>query len=364
MPKIWINNGVYTCSDVAAGLFDPVCPEAHTLQFCKDWLNGLPGVTIKTSGSTGKPKYIRLYREQLLASARATLDFLKLGPADHALVCLHTGYIAGKMMLIRALLAGMDISIVPASTNPFAKLPADRGVTFSAVVPLQLQKVLTDGGQGLACFNRQRVVLAGGAPVSQQLQEQLLVLRPQIYHTYGMTETVSHIGLRKLNGKGRSDWFGKLPGIKLWQDERGCLVIQGDVTARKPVLTNDLVELQGSGRFRWRGRVDNTINSGGVKIQPEEVEALAGQVLAANGLMCRFFVAGLPDSDLGEQVCLVLETAPLPAETEQAVMLQLKNSASKYHAPRLLHYLKNFVETPTAKIDRKKSIGKILRNNG
>ncbi|MGB3618070.1 MAG: hypothetical protein WBA12_08120, partial [Catalinimonas sp.] len=178
-------------------------------------------------------------------------------------------------------------------------------------------------------------------------------VRAALHHTYGMTETASHVALRRLNGPERSDYFTALPGIELRQDHRGCLLIRGAVTNQQLITTNDRVELLDAQRFRWLGRADWTINSGGVKVQPEEVERAVGRWLAGRGLARRYFAAGLAHPQLGEEVTLVVEgTDALPGE----LLDELRVALPRHHAPRRVQYVAEFKTTVTGKLDRRATL--------
>ncbi len=338
------------------------------LQFCREWQRGAPEFIVQTSGSTGAPKPIALTRDQLAASARATGAALGLAAGDRALVCLPTQYIAGRMMLVRGLVLGLDLVVVEPAADPFAGLPADARFDFAAFVPLQLHTLLETalvapsdscfGDDTARAFRYRRLlegmkaILVGGGPVSPALAAMIDQLAAPVYHTYGMTETATHVALRRLNGPAAAAAFTPLPGVHLGVDARGCLHIQGPMTDEVRVQTNDLVELQADGTFLWLGRWDNVINSGGVKVQVEQVEeALAqhgGAVLAGR----RFFVAGLPDERLGQRVALVVEGEQLAAGDEQALAQVVAQHVQPYAAPRQFVYCPRFAETPTGKIDR------------
>ncbi len=246
-----------------------------------------------------------------------------------------------------------------------ATVAPDAHFDFTALIPLQLQTLLAGPPHYHAILNRMQAILTGGGPVSPALLAQLQVIRAPIYHTYGMTETVSHIALRQLNGPQASAAFRPLLGVKLGIDERHCLNICADVTQEQVVQTNDLVDLRADHSFIWLGRWDNVINSGGVKVQVEKVENALAQVLHALDPKKlgerRFFVGPLPDARLGETVAVVLEGAPLPDAQEEAIRQRLVQMLDRYEMPRHFCYLPHFAETPTGKIDRKASLEQISK---
>ena len=344
--------------------------EIKTFQFYQQWLSGQDEFILHTSGSTGKPKAIRLHRTQMQASARMTGQALGLQAGDRALVCLSTDYIAGLMMLVRAFELNLDLLVLPPSSTPLANLPDEAQFEFAAFVPLQLQKTLTNTPDKVPILNRMRAILVGGAPISMMLAQQLQAIQAPIYHTYGMTETVSHIALRRLNGPQASDLFIPLSGVTTGLDVRGCLTITSVLTNQQTLVTNDLVELYADGAFRWLGRIDHVINSGGIKVQAETVERAIATLLLTyqHGQLAhrRFFVAPLPHAELGQMVVLVMEGAPLSeiVEADLRHALLEQNLLHKYELPRRFVYLPQFVETTTGKIDRRATTGFLVSKNG
>ncbi|QCR21494.1 AMP-binding protein [Pontibacter sp. SGAir0037] len=333
--------------------------EAKTLEFCRSWLTGVQEFPIQTSGSTGEPKRIHLSRKQLEISARRTIKLLGLREYDQTLICLNTDYIAGLMMLVRGFEAGLQMFIVEPVSNPFKLLPEGTRIDFASFVPLQLQTILEDVTYGPAVLNGMKGILVGGAPVGLSLQRKLQQLKTPVYHTYGMTETASHIALRLLNGPKAAEYYEVLDSIQIGQDKRGCLTITGDITSNETIVTNDLVELLTPTRFRWIGRVDNTINSGGVKIQSEKVEVAIAEALMELPQQPRFFVAPQPDELLGEKIVLLIEGEKLPEEVEQTLFTKLKTLLQKFEVPRELYYSPSFSETNTGKVSKQKTLQKL-----
>ncbi|WP_460502573.1 AMP-binding protein, partial [Hymenobacter agri] len=172
--------------------------EAKVLDFVRQWLNGTQEFTLHTSGSTGTPSAIVLRRRQFEASARRTADFFDLGPGDRALVCLNCEYIGGMMMLVRGLERNMHLTIVEPHADPFAYVADNAEFDFSAFVPLQLKAVLAAGHAPR--LNKMKAFLIGGAPADATLTQELQPLTAAAWLTYGMTETCSHVALRRLNG--------------------------------------------------------------------------------------------------------------------------------------------------------------------
>ena len=362
MAELWIQGRTYSAAALRnADFFDDFGLNDYaraTLDICHHWLAGQPEFVVKTSGSTGAPKPISITRQQMEASARATGEALGLQAGMRSLVCLPTSYIAGRMMLVRGFVLGMPLVVVEPSSNPFANLPDDRAFDFTALVPLQLQTALDAGPSEREILDKMQAILIGGGPVSLSLHERLQAIEAPIYHTYGMTETVTHIALRRLNGAAQSDAFFSLPGVELEVDGRGCLSIRSAVTRGEVVQTNDSVDLRADGSFVWLGRVDNVVNSGGVKVQVERVEAVLERLLHAFDeplLARRYFVGALPDERLGEAVTLFVEGEALAGDVEGKLLSALRQALPAYEVPRTFCYIAEFVETPTGKIDRKAS---------
>lgn len=253
------------------------------------------------------------------------------------------------MMLVRSLAIGLTIMAVEPSSNPLIRIPVDKCVQFTALVPYQVQTILESKHPHL--LNSFDSILIGGAPLDARTRERLSPFQCECYETYGMTETVSHVALRLANTSLKQPYFETLPGIEISLDDRGCLVIQADYLG-SPVVTNDLVELVGHGKFIWLGRWDSIINSGGVKVVPEKIEHQLETIFRDKGFDHRFFIAGLPDEKLGSKVVLVLEGVQFSSENLDRSLQDLKSVLSPYEMPRQLYSIPAFAMTPTQKIDR------------
>ncbi len=328
-----------------------------TLSFCRQWLRGASQFVMHTSGSTGEPKPIALHRHQMETSARMTLRTLQLTKEDTALVCLNTAYIAGKMMLVRGMEAGMDLLLVSPDSLPFAQVSTAVPIRFAAMVPLQVQATLATGDmEQLRCFNRLKALLIGGAPVSYRLQQEISrkVTAP-VFETYGMTETVSHIALKRLNGPQQSDVYTVLDGFHVETDERGCLTVQGAVTQDQKIVTNDVVRMIDSHHFQWIGRADHIINSGGYKIFPEKVERVIARMLPED-IARAFFIGGLPDERLGEKAVLIIEGKAHPPAFEKDLWVALRQQLHAYELPKAIYYVPEFIRTATNKINRRQTL--------
>lgn len=309
--------------------------------FLTDWFDDKSFVKVQTSGSTGKPKAIALKKEYMINSAKKTGAFFDLPQNTLALLCLSMDYIAGKMMLVRALTLGWHLEAVKAVSNPL--VDNDKNYDFCAMVPLQMQNSLSE------LYKVKKLIVGGGA-VDKNLLLKIQSQTTAIFATYGMTETITHIAVKKLNGfntteLGSSNHFKVLPNIKIATDDRGCLIIDAPSIIDNQITTNDLVGIISDTEFKWLGRIDNVVNSGGVKLIPEQIEEKLSSVMEQ-----RFFVAGIPDLLLGEKLILIIESNKKIENLKTKILnlLMLK----KFEIPREIYTIGEFVETDTKKINR------------
>lgn len=352
-PEAWLklNGKLYTTTQLASELPLASCTkfERDTLNFCRDWLTGKKDFQIETSGSTGQSKTISIKRDQMEASARLTAQELNLKQGFHALLALDPAYIAGKMMLVRSLVIGMNTIAIEPSANPLKDLENER-IDFSAFVPYQVRTLL-QSNDSIKKLNTFKVLIVGGAALDQHSIDQLQHSACEVFHTYGMTETISHIALQKINGKQKQDCFVALPGIYLNKDERDCLIIDPMSLSLQPVKTNDVVTLLSKNSFQWIGRWDNLINTGSIKVFPEKIEKEIEKVFDQCNLRNRFFVAGLPDLLLGSKVTLIIE-GEFDKNLFSKAKEKLQFTLSKYEMPREIKIIPKFAETNTQKINR------------
>ncbi|NNF83221.1 MAG: AMP-binding protein [Flavobacteriaceae bacterium] len=315
--------------------------EIQVGDFLLNWLDHKDTVELKTSGSTGDPKVITLPKQVLVNSAINTGDYFNLEPGDRGLLCLPARYIAGKMMLVRAMILGLELDTAsPAHHVLFSDIkPYD----LCAMTPLQLRNALSR----LDCFN---LVIVGGSPVPTKLIEDIQEKKTVVYETFGMTETASHFAVKKLNHHtSESDkYFQCLAGNKVTLDDRGCLVLNSNHLSEIPVVTNDLVNLHSDTQFEWLGRIDTVINSGGIKLHPEKIERKLSPLMNR-----RYFIASEPDEDLGEHVILVVETEE--DDFDESVFEVLDT----YEKPKQVYLLPNFAETETRKVSREHTLALI-----
>ena len=268
--------------------------------FLAQWHDASPTVLVHTSGSTGAPKPMMVEKRRMEASARTTCRFLGLHAGDTALLCMPLDYIAGKMMVVRALTCGLRLVSVPPGGNPLQTVAEP--IDFAAMVPLQVWNTLQDPLQRRRLMQVRHLIIGGGA-IHDELAEALASFPHHVWSTYGMTETLSHIALRRLNGPERSEWYTPFEGVAVSVNGDGCLVIDAPEVHYGRLVTNDMAVLE-HGRFRILGRRDNVVCSGGIKIQIEEVERLLRPHLPVP-----FMITKAPDRRLGEQVVLLTEAA-------------------------------------------------------
>jgi len=321
----------------------------ESIRFYNQWVEGASQFELTTSGSTGPSKSIIISRKQMEISAQQTIDALQLFKGDKLLVCINTAFIGGKMMLVRGLMNDMPLYITEPSSNPLKDLT--HHFDFIAVVPLQMQTMLEENE--FLKLNKMKAIIVGGAAINQTLLKEIEKLKVPIYATYGMTETVSHIALKRLNGDHKSNYFKTIGDISIKCDSRNCLIIRGSVTNNEEIITNDVVNIIGETKFELVGRFDNIINSGGIKVMPEKVEEMIEILFNQLNIKNRFFITGLPDSKLGECVSLIVEGVEFnTSELKQ----KISHTLDKYHQPKSISFINRFAETSTGKINRKETI--------
>lgn len=309
--------------------------------FLAHWQDEHAFFETRTSGSTGHPKVIRIAKEHALHSAQATIQALQLKEGAKALLALNPDTIGGKMMLVRAIIGKFDLKVVEPVANPIADL--EEIIDFAAFVPMQLRTILNESPEKLTLI---RTCIIGGGDVPASLQADLQQQGYTVYQTFGMTETISHIALRKVGFENETA-YTLLPGISI-SVTNGCLEINAPSLGVHQLRTNDQVELVNDRQFIWLGRADFVINSGGFKIHPEQVE----QELALS-LNQRFFVAGIPDDYYGQKLVIVVEG-------ERTAVCCLKSFYSglshPYFIPKAICFLPEFAEVANHKINRSQTL--------
>jgi O-succinylbenzoic acid--CoA ligase len=312
--------------------------------------------SVFTSGSTGKPKLIKHTRQQLVASALATINFFNLQKGNTALLAIPAAKIGGRMMIVRSILAGLDLCCVPLSSKPFNGITIHNQFDFAPLTPMQLLNSLNDASAAKKIENINTILLGGGE-VSNVLLQKIQSLSSAVFHSYGMTETASHIAIRKLNGSNAQNLYHTLEGIDVATNENNCLVISAPHFSKEPIITNDVVSIHSSTSFEWLGRIDNTINTGGIKIQAEIVE----QKLFKH-LKYRFFFTAEKDDLLGEKVVLAIESSPFDEKELNKLKNLLNKHLEKFERPKKIAFVYKFRETETGKIQRKESLLHVSKN--
>ncbi len=324
---------------------DPDQPEwkKDVYSFVQLFLDPSEGaISQKTSGTTGDPKEHLLLREKMIRSARKTVDYFNLQPGDRALLCLPIRYVAGKMMVVRALVGGLDLVMVEPSGRPLQDVTGS--FTFGAMVPLQVHESLTHGDP-LSMI--QTLIIGGGALPSSLLESLRHLGSPLVYESFAMTETYTHFALRRMNGADPEKEFRILEGVRVGLDERGCLEVNVPGITEGILTTNDLVEISPSGKsFQWLGRIDHVINSGGIKIIPELLEQ---QIKKWLGHEC--LILSEADEKLGEKLVLVVEYgAPEPPVEKWIELLHTK--LSTFEVPKRIVTVPQIPRNPSFKPDR------------
>ncbi|NOX48383.1 MAG: AMP-binding protein [Chlorobi bacterium] len=316
--------------------------EYSLYDFILQWISDEGFVKVKTSGSTGKPKEIKLDKKAMVESAKLTGGFLKLQKGNKALLCLPMDFIAGKMMVVRAFVLGLDLFPVEPLGNPLENI--NECFDFAAMTPMQVFNILNKN-IGTDKLNKIKNLIIGGGEISPELESKLASLENKTYHTYGMTETITHIALRKINGKDENKGFVAMENVLFEQDERDCLIIHIPHISNEKIITNDIIKLKNKTEFEFIGRYDNVINSGGIKIIPENIEKKLEAFINQ-----RFFVYGIPDEKLGEKLVLVIEGKP-DNKIEKALE---KVPFLKFEKPKKIIFIDKFIETGNGKINRGK----------
>ena len=316
-------------------------------RFLEEWNNDSPFIEVQTSGSTGIAKKMFVEKARMKASAQMTCDFLNLNKGANALLCMPLQYIAGKMMVVRSLVRDLNLITVPPSSHPLREL--SQQIDFAAMVPLQVIKTLEHADE-VAAFEGIGNILIGGGGIDDVLEQKLRRMSNVIWSTYGMTETLSHIAMRRVSGECASYWYTPLKGVEVGLSERGTLVIKAPALCAETLTTNDVAEINDKGQFRILGRSDNTINSGGIKIQIEEVERVLSNLLNDYSISERIRITSRRDSVFGEIVCLLIESG-LSEMQKQSITCAL-DALPRYWRPKVTIEVASLPMTATGKPDR------------
>lgn len=317
-------------------------------RFLDEWNNPSEFVEVKTSGSTGEPKKMMVEKRRMLNSARITCDFLGLKSGDTALLCMSTDYIAGKMMVVRSLERGLRLITVEPSGHPLANANYPLGsaawqrqeLAFAAMVPMQVYNSLQVPEEKERLMQIKHLIIGGGA-IDEVMERELRTFPNAVWSTYGMTETLSHIALRRISGPEASEWYTPFPSVQISQNEDDCLVINAPEVCAETLVTNDIVEVKDNS-FRILGRKDNVICSGGIKLQIEEIERELKPFMRVP-----YIISKRKDEKFGEVVVLLTEGLPDEAK------LVCEAYLPKYHQPKMYLHVDKIPMTETGKPARK-----------
>ncbi len=331
--------------------------EVQVFDFILKWLDESDEIRLKTSGSTGKAKSILLKKEHMINSAKMTQNALELAADQHALLALSAHYIAGKMMIVRSFVSKLNLSIVEPSGNPIKKIYTP--IDFIALVPYQLAQILKSKPE-IKKLKKIKTVLIGGGSTDHSLINSIKDFPNDFYASYGMTETCTHIALQKLNGPSADKYFNTLPNINISIDQRSCLQINAPHLSEESIQTNDIVNIISASEFEIKGRFDNVINSGGIKIFPEEIEAkLNGKFTDG------FIISSIPHPELGEQLILIFDSDKADLASLFNSWKEIELALSDHEIPKQIEFLSPFSYVGNGKIDRlkmRKRIREKLKN--
>lgn len=317
---------------------------ADLSDFLSEWFNGKDTITVYSSGSTGAPKEMQVEKQRMMNSAVMTVSFLDLYRNDTALLCMPLRYIAGKMVVVRALVAGLNLIVVEPCGHPMSKVK--EAPAFAALIPMQVYNSMQNTEEKEKLMGIKQLIIGGG-PVDEALSKELCDFPNKVWSTYGMTETLSHIALRRLNGKEASEWYTPLEDITVSASQEGALLIDAPQLNAEPLQTNDLVEFNATHQFRILGRKDNIINTGGVKVQIEKVEETLRPVLPYP-----FIITSAPDAKFGECIVMIMELHPENHDDVHSIIENAIATLPPYWRPKRIITTRSLPLTETGKPDR------------
>ena len=316
--------------------------QSEIYSFILNFFNEQITLLQKTSGTTGDPKTIVLSREAMIHSAKMTLDYFHLEPGNTALLCLPIHYIAGKMMIIRALVGGLDLIIAEPSGNPMKNI--DQAIHFGAMVTLQVYESTMHPGK----LDLIEKLIVGGGELSPDLLTEINKLSyTSVYESFAMSETYTHFAIRQINGDSPAPIFKCLNGVEIEQDERACLIVDIPGITQGKIISNDLVEIYSKDEFKWLGRIDNVINTGGIKIIPEILEKKISENLGLSLLLI-----GIPDRRLGQKLIMIVEGDEEALRQDQ-IIEKLKTILKRNEIPKEIRIIKKFPRNKSMKVDRR-----------
>ncbi len=316
--------------------------EQHIFAFIIELISDSNFITVQTSGSTGKPKTIKLSKDVLIQSAKLTEKFLNLKTDMSALLCLSAEYIAGKMMIVRAFISGLNLICVEPNGNPLNNTKYK--IDIAAMIPLQVANSLKSEKEKLKIIGK---LIIGGGRIDSKLQQKIINFPNKIYASFGMTETATHIALKKLNTQNPDEHYKCVDGIKIYTSDAQCLQIDAPHISNQVIKTNDIVSVFSETEFEIIGRMDNIINTGGIKISPEELEEKISSFIEKNIL-----VTSLPDEKLGEKIILLIENGRTNLNLLYNLWVELDKHLEKHEIPKQIDFMSAFKYTKSGKIDR------------
>ena len=342
--RLLLQGKEYTAGDISRLVAEEAenCPPAlwDLYLFLEKWFDASPVITVHTSGSTGAPKELVVRKDRMMQSARLTCEFLNLQAGDAALLCMNLRYIGAMMVVVRSLVAGLNLIVRPASGHPLSDI--EEPLRFAAMVPLQVYNTLRVPEEK-ARLEQTDILIIGGGAVDDSLEAEMSALPTAIYSTYGMTETLSHIALRRLNGETASKHYYPFPSVELSLSAESTLVIKAPLICGEVLQTNDIACIYPDGSFTIAGRKDNVINSGGIKIQAEEMEKRLRPFIPVP-----FVVTSVPDPRLGQALTLLIAGQVDARELES----KLQTVLDAYHRPRHIFMTESIPQTENGKTDR------------
>ncbi len=316
--------------------------------FLRNWFDNESLVTIYTSGTTGVPKKIFLKKKYMFERAIKTVEFLNLREKGlKGFLCLSTDFIAARMFLVRAIIFKWKIYCVEPSSNPLKNVK--KFFDIASMVPMQVF-------YSFQYLKYIKILLIGGASISNILEKKLKNIATVCYSTYGMTETLGHIAIRKINGLNKSIFYKSFHDIHLSVDKRDCLKIFSSSCINYSIQTNDIVSMKESDKFYWIGRYDNVINSGGIKIIPELIERNISSFIP---IYKRFFISSIPDKIFGERIVLIIEGDPFQFELSNIIF----SGKNKFYKPKDIFFVPHFIENSLGKFNRKAIMKELIKNN-
>ncbi|MDE6007665.1 MAG: AMP-binding protein [Muribaculaceae bacterium] len=312
--------------------------------FIEEWHNAAPYIIVRTSGSTGKPKEIQLEKEFVKESARRTNYFFTISSGSRLHSCVGADFIGGKMMAVRASLAGCDFTWEKPSNRPLGDLSVSDEITLLSVVPSQMIHILDNSDKMPVIRN----FLIGGSAITPSLRKRIAESGLRAFESYGMTETASHIALRKIESE--EGWFETLPGIEVDLDNRGCIVIR--FLSGEIFVTNDMAVLRSSTNFKIKGRYDNVIITGGKKLHPEDLEKRISHLFESE-----FLISSEEDEKWGERIILIIEGSP-SGRTEKEILSEVSKIVERWEVPKSVKWVDKLPRTPNGKILRSSFLAK------